>query len=68
MIKKIDLLLNFLEEQTFIPRLTFLIYTNENYNYKDYYSKKQRYFYLKNKLEKNINLKGLFFSCKIIIN
>jgi len=28
--KKIDLLLNFLEEQTFIPRLTFLIYTNEN--------------------------------------
>ena len=29
--KKIDLLLNFLENQTFIPRLTFLIYTNENY-------------------------------------
>jgi len=46
--KKIDLLLNFLEEQTFIPRLTFLIYTNENYSYKDSYSKKQRYFYLKN--------------------
>jgi len=40
--KKIDLLLNFLEEQTFVPRLTFLIYTNENYSYKDYYSKKQR--------------------------
>jgi len=32
--KKIDLLLNFLNKQTFIPRLTFLIYTNENYNYK----------------------------------
>ena len=32
--KKIDLLLNFLEEQTFIPRLTFLIYTNENYGFK----------------------------------
>jgi len=48
--RKIDLLLNFLEEQTFIPRLTFLIYTNENYSYKDYYSKKQRYFYLKNKM------------------
>ncbi len=44
--KKIDLLLNLLEEQTFIPRLTFLIYTNENYSYKDFYSKKQRYFYL----------------------
>jgi len=45
--KKIDLLLNFLEEQTFIPRLTFLIYTNKNYSYKDNYSKKLRYFYLK---------------------
>jgi len=32
--KKIDLLLNFLEEQTFIPRLTFLIYTNKNYSFK----------------------------------
>jgi len=40
--KKIDLLLNCLEEQTFVPRLTFLIYTNENYSYKDYYSKNQR--------------------------
>ena len=66
--KKIDFLLNILEEQTFIPRLTFLIYTNENYSYKDYYSKKQRYFYLKNNLKKNLDLKELFFSCKIIIN
>jgi len=49
--KKIDLLLDLLENQTFIPRLTFIIYTNENYSYKDY-SKKQRYFYLKNNLEK----------------
>ena len=38
--KKIDLLLNHLEKQSFIPRLTFLIYTNENYCYKDFYSKK----------------------------
>jgi len=44
--KKIDLLLNFLDKQSFIPRLTFLIYTNENYSYKDFYSKKYRYFYL----------------------
>jgi len=29
--KKIDLLLNFLKKQSFIPRLTFLIYTNKNY-------------------------------------
>jgi len=49
--KKIDLLLNLLDKQSFIPRLTFLIYTNENYSYKDFYSKKQRYFYLKKNLE-----------------
>ena len=39
--KKIDLILNILEKQTFIPRLTFLIYTNENYSYKDFYQKKK---------------------------
>ena len=59
--KKIDLLLNFLEEQTFIPRLTFLIYTNENYSYKDFYSKKQRYFYLKNNLEKKYRFERIIF-------
>ncbi|AQL31174.1 MULTISPECIES: NAD(P)-binding protein [unclassified Prochlorococcus] len=59
--KKIDLLLNFLENQTFIPRLTFLIYTNENYSYKDYYSKKQRYFYLKNNLEKKYRFERIIF-------
>jgi len=59
--KKIDLLLNFLEEQTFIPRLTFLIYTNENYRYKDFYSKKQRYFYLKNNLEKKYRFERIIF-------
>jgi len=59
--KNIDLLFNFLEEQTFIPRLTFLIYTNENYSYKDYYSKKQRYFYLKNNLEKKYRFERIIF-------
>jgi len=59
--KIIDLLLNFLEEQTFIPRLTILIYTNENYSYKDYYSKKQRYFYLKNNLEKKYWFERIIF-------
>ncbi len=59
--KKIDLLLNFLENQTYIPRLTFLIYTNENYSYKDYYSKKQRYFYLKNNLEKKYRFERIIF-------
>ncbi len=59
--KKIDLLLNFLEKQTFIPRLTFIIYTNKNYSYKDFYSKKQRYFYLKNKLEKKYRFERIIF-------
>jgi len=59
--KKIDLLLNFLEEQTFIPRLTFLIYTNEIYTYKDFYCKKQRYFYLKNNLEKKYKFERIIF-------
>jgi len=59
--KKIDLLLNFLEEQSFIPRLTFLIYTNDNYSYKDFYSKKQRYFYLKNNLENKYKFERIVF-------
>jgi len=59
--KKIDLLLNFLEEQTFIPRLTFLIYTNENYSYKDFYSKKNRYFYLNKNLENKYKFERVIF-------
>jgi len=59
--KKIDLLLNFLEEQTFIPRLTFLIYTNENYNFKDLYSKKYRCFYLKKSLENKYKIERVIF-------
>ena len=59
--KKIDLLLNFLDKQSFIPRFTFLIYTNENYSYKDFYSKKQRYFYLKNTLENKYKFERIIF-------
>ena len=59
--KKIDLLLNFLDKQSFIPRLTFLIYTNKNYSYKDFYSKKQRYFYLKNNLENKYKFERIIF-------
>jgi len=59
--KKIDLLLNFLDKQSYITRLTFLIYTNENYCYKDYYSKKQRYFYLKNNFEKKYRFERIIF-------
>ena len=32
--KKIDELLNYLDRQSYIPRLTFLIYTKPNYGYK----------------------------------
>jgi len=59
--KKIDLILNLLEGQLFIPRLTFIIYTNENYSYKDFYSKKQRYFYLKNNLENKYRFERIIF-------
>jgi len=59
--KNIDLLLNFLDKQSFIPRLTFLIYTNEDYSYKDCYSKKHRYFYLKKNLEKKYKFERVIF-------
>lgn len=59
--KKIDLLLSCLDKQSFIPRLTFLIYANENYSYKDFYSKKQRYFYLKNNLQNKYKFERIIF-------
>ena len=59
--KKIDMLLNFLDKQSFIPRLTFLIYTNENYNFKDLYSKKYRCFYLKKSLENKYKIERVIF-------
>ena len=59
--KKIDLLLNYLEKQEFVPRLTFLIYTNENYCYKDSYSKKYRYFQLQNNLENKYKFERVIF-------
>ena len=59
--KKIDLLLNFLDQQSYIPRLTFLIYPHENYCYKDFYFKKQRYFYLNNNLENKYKFERIIF-------
>ena len=59
--KKIDLLLNFLDKQSFIPRLTFLIYTNENYCYKDFYPKKYRYFCLSRSLENRYKFERIIF-------
>ena len=59
--KKIDLLLNFLDKQTFIPRLTFLIYTNQNFIYKDCYSRNCRHFYLKKSLENKYKFERVIF-------
>ncbi len=59
--KKIDLLLNLLDRQSFIPRLTFLIYTNEKYCYKDFYSKKYRYFFLNKKLQNKYKFERVIF-------
>ncbi len=59
--KKIDRLFNLLDKQSFIPRLTFLIYSNENYSYKDFYSKKYRYFYLKKNLENKFKFERVIF-------
>ena len=59
--KTIDLILNILEKQTFIPRLTFLIYTNENYSYKDFYQKKNRYFFLNKNLENKYKFERIIF-------
>ncbi len=59
--KKIDLILNFLDKQSYIPRLTFLIYTNEKYSFKDFYSKKFRYFYLKKSQEDKYKFERVIF-------
>ena len=59
--KNFDMLLKFSEKQTFVPRLTFLIYTNENYCYKDFYSKKNRFFYLNNNLENKYGFERIVF-------
>ena len=66
--KKIDLLLKFLDKQSFIPRITFLIYTDENYSYKYFYSKKQMYFYLKNNLENKYKFERIIFQLQETIN
>ena len=59
--KRIDLLLDFLSKQSYIPRLTFLIYTNKNYSFKDCYSKKYRYFHLKKNLENKYKFERIIF-------
>ena len=59
--KKIDYLFDFLNNQTYIPRLSFLIYTNSNYCYKDNYFKKYRYFLLNQDLEEKYSIERIIF-------
>ena len=59
--KKIDSLINFLEKQLYIQRLTFLIYTKSNYLYKDFYLKKYRYFNLRQDLENKFKFERIIF-------
>ena len=59
--KQIDLLFSFLDKQTYISRLSFLIYSKANYHYKDFYNKKYRYFYLQKELEKKYKFERIIF-------
>ena len=62
--EKIDSLLNYLDKQSFIRRLTFLIYTNDNYCFKDFYKKKHRYFYLNRNLENKYKFERIIFQAQ----
>ncbi len=63
--KKVDLILNLLDEQEYIQRLTFLIYTKSNYCYKDNYKKKFRHILLNNLLEKKFKFERIIFQKQI---
>ena len=59
--KNIDFLFDLLSKQSYIPRLSFLIYTNLNYVYKDNYLKKYRYFFLSKDLQKKYKIERVIF-------
>ena len=59
--KVIDSILNVLNKQSYIPRISFLIYTKSSYEYKDKYSKKYRYFILDNYLENIYKFERIIF-------
>ena len=58
---EIDSLFDFLDQQSFVPRLSFLIYTNDNYTYKDSYYRRNRYFYLNENLENRYSIERVIF-------
>ncbi len=59
--KKIDKIINLLNEQDYIQRLSFLIYTKSNYCYKDNYKNKYRHFILNNLLEDRFKFERIIF-------
>ncbi len=63
--KKIDTILNLLNKQEYVQRLTFLIYTKSNYCYKDNYKNRFRYFLLNNHLEEKFKFERIIFQKQI---
>ena len=63
--KKIDKILNLLNKQEYVQRLTFLIYTKSNYSYKDNYKNRFRYFLLNNLLEEKFKFERIIFQKQI---
>lgn len=59
--KKIDQIINLVNEQDYIQRVTFLIYMNENYSFKDKYKNKYRFFQLSNFLEEKFKFERIIF-------
>ena len=62
---KIDKIINLLNKQEYVQRLTFLIYTKSNYCYKDNYKNRFRYFLLNNLLEEKFKFERIIFQKQI---
>ena len=59
--KKIDKIINLLDEQDYIQRLSFLIYTKPDYSFKDNYENRFRNFFLNNFLEDKFKFERIIF-------
>ena len=59
--RKIDSIISELKKQDYIQRLTFLIYTNSNYTFKDKYDEKCRYFFLNKSLQDKYKFERIIF-------
>ena len=63
--KKIDRIIDLLNKQEYVKRLTFLVYTKSNYCYKDNYKNRFRYFLLNNHLEEKFKFERIIFQKQI---